>query len=176
MSRSARPSGSAVRLGDVRPLGLIWGISVVLQRIAVAEIAPLTMVTLRLLAALLFFLPFCMTIWRGLRVQGWLLPHVLVIGVLNPALSAIFSALALQFASSGLVAILASLAPLLAALLGQALPGKERLSRPEITGDGGCFWRCGAADRDWARRSGRGLGGRSYAATCWRWPWRWCWR
>src|SRR5262249_39354786 len=134
MSGRSASTSEATLIRDVVLLGLAWGASVVLQRLAVAEIPPLTMVTLRLLAALLIFIPFGATVWQALRNQRHLLPHLLVLGALNPALSALFSALALLFASSGLVAILASLAPLLAALIGQVLPGNEHLGRRQVTG------------------------------------------
>jgi drug/metabolite transporter (DMT)-like permease len=134
MSARSATSSATTLLRDVVLLGLTWGASVVLQRLAVAEIPPLTMVTLRLLAALLFFVPFGAKVWRWLRTQRQLLPDLLLLGALNPTLSALFSALALQYASSGLVAILASLAPLLAALIGQVLPGKEQLGRRQVAG------------------------------------------
>ena len=58
---------------DVVVVGLIWGASVFLQRVAVSEIDPLPMVTLRLLAAVTFFLPVLRRVVRGVAHQPRLL-------------------------------------------------------------------------------------------------------
>jgi drug/metabolite transporter (DMT)-like permease len=124
---------------DVIVLGSCWGASVVLQRIAVAEIQPLWLVALRLVAALAFFLPFLPRIRRVLDKNPRSLLDIGVVGALNPVGSALFSALALQFASSGLVALFVSLGPLFAALMAEVLPGKSRLGRGQLAGLIGAF-------------------------------------
>lgn len=119
---------------DVVVLGLIWGSSVVFQRLAVAEVAPAPLAALRFLAALLFFVPFLPRVWRGLAGRPRLLLDVVVVGALNPATTAILSGLALQYASSGLVAVLISLGPLLTALLAKLMLDEPPLRRDQLAG------------------------------------------
>ena len=98
-------------------LGAVWGSSVVLQRLAVAEVAPLSLVALRLLAALLVFLPFACRLARAAAGRPRLVRDWLIIGLLNPVLSGLFTALALQRTSSGVVAVLQTLSPVWSAIL-----------------------------------------------------------
>jgi drug/metabolite transporter (DMT)-like permease len=123
----------------VSVLGLIWGGSVVFQRFAVAEIEPLPLVALRLLTALAFFLPFLPRIRRGLAGSPRRLLDVAVVGALNPALTGILAGFALQSASSGLVAVLISLAPLLTALLAKLLLDEPPLGPTRLAGLGLAF-------------------------------------
>lgn len=132
-ARRRRLSVSALTR-DVAILGVIWGASVVLQRVAIAEVEPLPLVSLRLLAGLAFFLPFLPRVWRGLTVQPRRMLDVLTLGTLNPVTTGVLTSLALAFASSGLVAVLTSLAPVLTALLARALVGERPLTRPQIGG------------------------------------------
>ncbi len=136
--RAARADRPAKLARDVTLLGGIWGASVVFQRLAVAEIEPLPLVALRLIAALLFFVPFAPRVVRGLA-SGRRLLDVGVIGALNPALCGIMSGLALQFASSGLVAVLISIAPLLTALLAKLVLDEPPLGRRRLAGLGVAF-------------------------------------
>jgi drug/metabolite transporter (DMT)-like permease len=99
---------------DVTVLGLLWGSSVVLQRLAVSEQDATTVVALRLLAAV-------------------------VIGALNPASTGLLSAVALQHASSGVVAVLASLGPVFTALLAGVVLHEQPLRRPQLLGLGLAF-------------------------------------
>ena len=115
-------------------LGLIWGSSVVFQRIAVAEIDPVPLIALRLLAACAFFLPFLPRVRRGLAGGPRRLFDVAFTGALNPAFCGILSGLALQFASSGLVAVLISLGPLLTALLAKLTLDEPPLGRKRLAG------------------------------------------
>jgi drug/metabolite transporter (DMT)-like permease len=106
---------------DVIVVGAIWGASVFLQRVALSEIDPLPMVTLRLLAAVAFFVPVIRRVVRGVTHQPRLLLHLGVAGLLNPAATGILSALALRHASSGVVAVLIALGPVVTALLASTL-------------------------------------------------------
>jgi drug/metabolite transporter (DMT)-like permease len=119
-------------LREVVLLGASWGASVMLQRLAVAEVPPLPLVTLRLLAALAVFVPFAARIGRAVAARPRLVLHFCLIGALNPVLSGLFTALALQRASSGLVAVLQTLSPISTAALAYVLlreeaPGPRRL-------------------------------------------------
>jgi drug/metabolite transporter (DMT)-like permease len=121
-------------LGEVVLLGTAWGASIMLQRLAVAEVSPLPLVALRLLAALAVFVPFAARIGRAAAARPLLLFHFCVIGALNPVLSGLFTALALQRASSGLVAVLQTLSPLWAAALAHLLLREEALGRRPLGG------------------------------------------
>jgi drug/metabolite transporter (DMT)-like permease len=116
-------------------LGAIWGTSVMLQRLAVAEISPLPLVALRLLVAVAVFLPFAARLVRVAAARRRIVGDWLVIGALNPVVSGLFTALALQRASSGVVAVLQTLSPVLSALVVAAF-----LRQAEVIG-----WRRGLA-------------------------------
>lgn len=124
---------------DVLLLGGTWGSSLVLQRLALAQLQPLPLVALRLVCALLFFLPVLPRVRRGLAVGPGVLLAMAVVGALNPAGSALFSALALQFASAGLVAVLSTLAPLFVALLARFSADEPPLRPGQLAGLGLAF-------------------------------------
>jgi drug/metabolite transporter (DMT)-like permease len=105
-----------------------------LQRIAVAEVPPLTLVALRLLAAAAVFVPFAARIGRAVVARPPLLFHFCLIGALNPVLSGLFTALALQRASSGLVAVLQTLSPISTAGLAHILLREEAPGRQSLVG------------------------------------------
>lgn len=106
----------------------------VLQRFALAELAPLPLVLLRLLAGLAFFLPFLPRVIRGLPRDRRALLNIALVGALNPGASALLSALALAYGSSGLLAILACLAPLAGGLLAGLYGVEAPLSRGRLLG------------------------------------------
>ena len=124
---------------DVVLLGLVWGASVVLQRLALAELAPLPLVILRLLAGLAFFLPFLPRVAFGLPRDRRALLDIALVGALNPGASALLSALALRYGSSGLLAILASLAPLAGVLLARLYGVEVGLGRGRLLGMAAAF-------------------------------------
>jgi drug/metabolite transporter (DMT)-like permease len=115
-------------------LGVISGTSVMLQRVAVAEVPPLPLVALRLLAAVAVFVPFAARIGRAVAARPRLLLHFFLIGALNPALSGLLTALALQRASSGLVAVLQTLSPISTAALAHFLLREEAPGRRSLVG------------------------------------------
>ena len=92
-----------------------------LQRAAVAEVEPFSLVSLRLLAALTFFLPVLPRVWRGLKGHPRRALDVWLLGAMNPFLTGVLSAVALMLASSGVVAVLNALAPVLTAVPGRFL-------------------------------------------------------
>jgi drug/metabolite transporter (DMT)-like permease len=97
-----------------------------LQRLAVAEVAPAPLVALRLLAAFLACLPFAPRLAVALTRRPGLMPEFLLVGALNPVLSGLFTALALQHASSGVVAVLQTLSPISSAALAVAVLREEQ--------------------------------------------------
>lgn len=120
-------------------LGAVWGSSVMFQRMAVAEVAPLPLVVLRLVAALVFFVPFLPRVWRGLTASRRRSIDVCLVGAVNPCLCGVLSAQALLYASSGLVAVLISLAPLLTALLATLVLGERIPTRIQLAGLAAAF-------------------------------------
>ncbi len=158
-ARPAEPSAHAAAptalLRDVVVLGAVWGSSVVFQRMAVAEVAPLPLVVLRLAAALLFFAPFLPRVWRGLTASRRRFVDVCLVGAVNPCLCGVLSALALLYASSGLVAVLISLAPLLTALLATLVLGERIPARGQLAGLAAAF--AGVAVLLVTRSTGLGL-------------------
>jgi drug/metabolite transporter (DMT)-like permease len=114
-------------------LGIAWGASITLQRLAVSEVPPLPLVALRLLAAVAVFVPFAVRIARAVGARPRLLFHFCLIGTLNPLLSGLLTALALQRAASGVVAVLQTLSPISTAafaylLLREEAPGRQSLA------------------------------------------------
>jgi drug/metabolite transporter (DMT)-like permease len=105
-----------------------------LQRLAVAEVSPLPLVALRLLAAVAVFVPFAASIGRAVAARPHLILHFCVIGAPTPVLSGLFTGLALQRASSGLVAVLQTLSPLWAAALAYLLLREEALGWRPLSG------------------------------------------
>ena len=132
-------SSSTEVMRDILAVGVIWGTSVFLQRVAVLAIDPLPMVTLRLLAAVAFFIPMIPRVVRGLAHQPRLLVDLGVVGLLNPAATGLLSALALRHASSGVVAVLLALGPVLTAVLAHMLLEERRLRWDQLTGLGVAF-------------------------------------
>jgi drug/metabolite transporter (DMT)-like permease len=105
---------------------------VLLQRVAVAEVAPVPLVALRLVCAALVLLPFAGRLRQAIAGRPRLILDFFAIGVLNPVLSGAFTALALQRASSGVVAVLQTLSPIATAavayvFLREETPGWQRL-------------------------------------------------
>src|SRR2546423_13849121 len=114
-------------------LGFAWGLTWPAMRIALDEIPPLSMrvVTLSIGAGLLF-------------LAGWLqgrsfalkdarhLAHLIVAGILNVLSFSVLSVIAMLFAATGRVAMLAYTMPTWAALFAWAVLG-ERLTRMQVT-------------------------------------------
>ena len=114
-------------------LGLIWGITWPVMKIALNEIPPLTMRgTAAILGAVTYF-ALCVVMRRSLRISSlkiW--GHVLVASLLNIVAFSLFSAFAQLAATTSRVAILAYTMPIWAVLLAWAFLG-ERPSRVQTT-------------------------------------------
>src|SRR5262249_30312821 len=93
-------------------LGLIWGITWPVMKIALIEIPPLTMRgTTAVLGAITYYL-MCVIMRRSLRVpspKAW--AHILVASLLNIVAFSLFSAFAQMVATTSRVAILAYTMP-----------------------------------------------------------------
>jgi drug/metabolite transporter (DMT)-like permease len=114
-------------------LGLIWGITWPVMKIALNEIPPLTMRgTAAVLGAVTYF-TLCLVMRRSLRIPSlkiW--GHVLVASLLNIVAFSLFSAFAQLAATTSRVAILAYTMPIWSVLLAWAFLG-ERPSRVQST-------------------------------------------
>ena len=110
-------------------LGLIWGITWPVMKIALNEIPPLTMRgTAAVLGAVTYF-ALCVVMRRSLRIPSptaW--AHVLIASLLNIVAFSLFSAFAQLAATTSRVAILAYTMPIWAVLLAWVFLG-ERPSR-----------------------------------------------
>ncbi len=136
--RSAKGSGTAAH-ADVGArvmlavLGLIWGVTWPVMKIALNEIPPLTMRgTAAVLGAVTYF-ALCVAMRRSLRIpspKAW--AHVLVASLLNIVAFSLFSAFAQLVATTSRVAILAYTMPIWSVLLAWAFLG-ERPSRVQAT-------------------------------------------
>jgi len=114
-------------------LGLIWGITWPVMKIALNEIPPLTMRGIAgVLGAVTYFL-LCVLMRRSLRIpspKAW--AHVLVASLLNIVAFSLFSAFAQMVATTSRVAILAYTMPIWSTLLAWPFLG-ERPNRVQST-------------------------------------------
>jgi drug/metabolite transporter (DMT)-like permease len=104
------------------------------QRLAVAEIEPLWLITLRAGCGVAFFVPFANRVLAELRRHPTAIKHLLVVGTVNPLTTGVVSGIALQYASSGVVAVLMSLAPLFTALFATVALREPALGRLQLAG------------------------------------------
>jgi drug/metabolite transporter (DMT)-like permease len=114
-------------------LGLIWGVTWPLMKIALNEIPPLTMrATAAVLGAVTYYL-MCVFMRRSLRIpspKAW--AHILVGSLLNIVAFSLFSAFAQLVATTSRVAILAYTMPIWSTLLAWPFLG-ERPNRAQTT-------------------------------------------
>ena len=122
------------RLGAVYLLGLFSGSSIVMLRLGVSEIPPLTLVTLRQLIAAVAFALSLLVLRRTLprSLQVW--RDIAVVATLTTILPIIFFTLALEFVSSAVASIILALVPMLTGLMGHVLLHDERISRFQAAG------------------------------------------
>jgi drug/metabolite transporter (DMT)-like permease len=135
---SDRPLGAAPHV-DVGArlmlvvLGLIWGITWPVMKIALNEIPPLTMRgTAAVLGAMTYY-ALCVVMRRSLRIPSlkvWV--HVLIAALLNIVAFSLFSAFAQLAATTSRVAILAYTMPIWSVLLAWTFLG-ERPNRVQAT-------------------------------------------
>ena len=114
-------------------LGLIWGITWPVMKIALNEIPPLTMRGIATVLGAITYYLLCIVMRRSLRVpspKAW--AHVLVASLLNVVAFSLFSAFAQLTATTSRVAILAYTMPIWSVLLAWAFLG-ERPSRVQAT-------------------------------------------
>ena len=114
-------------------LGLIWGITWPIMKIALSEIPPLTMRGVAAVLGALTYYALCVAMRRSFRfpsLKAW--AHVLIAALLNIVAFSLFSAFAQLAATTARVAILAYTMPIWSVLLAWAFLG-ERPNRVQTT-------------------------------------------
>jgi drug/metabolite transporter (DMT)-like permease len=114
-------------------LSIFWGSSFLWIKIVVGEIGPLTLVTFRVLLAVLGILVvvfICRPAWPGRKF----LPVFLVLGLFNSALPFALISFSEQFISSGMAALLNSTVPLFVILIAPLFLRDDPFTLPKATG------------------------------------------
>jgi drug/metabolite transporter (DMT)-like permease len=114
-------------------LSILWGSSFLWIKIALAEVGPVTLVSLRLLLTVLGLLVvviFRRPAWPGRQ----LLPIFLVLGLINSALPFTLISFSEQYISSGMAAILNSTVPLFTIMIAPLFLSDDPFTLPKATG------------------------------------------
>ena len=122
----------AVDLLELLALGTLWGCSFLFMRVAVPELGPVSLITLRVVTAAMFLLPILIltgkpgVLWQ--RRGG-----ILVVGAVNSAIPFTLFAYATLYLTAGYTAVINAVAPLFTALIAFLWVG-ERLGRVAVFG------------------------------------------
>jgi drug/metabolite transporter (DMT)-like permease len=136
--RNPTPSASSSAHVDIgarvmlAALGLIWGITWPIMKIALSEIPPLTMRGVAAVLGAVTYYTLCVVMRRSLRIPVNAWGHVLVASLLNIVAFSLFSAFAQLAATTSRVAILAYTMPIWSVLLAWPFLG-ERPNRVQTT-------------------------------------------
>ena len=115
-------------------LAALWGASFLFIKVAVADMTPLTLVAIRLtggtlgLLWLIVFIPSITSGWRSY------LKAYLFVAIFNAIIPYLAISWGEEYISSGMAAILDATTPLGIVIIGNWLPGGERISRMSISG------------------------------------------
>jgi drug/metabolite transporter (DMT)-like permease len=118
-------------------LAALWGASFLFIKVGVRELAPTTLICLRLAIGALTILPLALARLGGSRVAAELRRHwwpLLVAGVMNSALPITVLAWAEKRLDSGLSAVIQAASPLFTALLALAFVRTERVTGWRLAG------------------------------------------
>jgi len=114
-------------------LSILWGSSFLWIKIAIAEIGPFTLVTFRVLLAVLGAL--VIVLWRRPALPGRsFLPVFLVLGLANTALPFTLISFSEQYISSGMASILNSTVPLFAIIIAPIFLRDDPFTMPKAAG------------------------------------------
>lgn len=114
-------------------LGLIWGSSFMWIKIAVQEIGPLTLVTFRVLFAVLSLA--AVVVYNRVKWPGWKTVSVFAfLGFFNTVLPFSLISWSEQYISSGLASILNSTAPLFTIIIASIFLTDDRITLPKVGG------------------------------------------
>ncbi len=115
-------------------LGALWGASFLFIKVAVADMTPLTLVAIRLsvgtlgLLWLIAFKPSITQGWRS-RLKGYF-----IVAIFNAIIPYLAISWGEQYISSGMAAILDATTPLGIVIIGNWLPGGERITFMRVCG------------------------------------------
>lgn len=115
-------------------LAALWGASFLFIKVAVADMSPLTLVTVRLVfgaLGLLLLVPFRPAIMNGWHTRLWAFAVVTVFNAIIPYLAISWGE---EHITSGMAAILNATTPLVIVIISQWWPGGERLTWTRIGG------------------------------------------
>ena len=118
-------------------LAAIWGASFMLIKICVRELAPSTLVCLRLGLGALALAPLALVRLGGrrfLREARTALPRLVLVGLVNSAIPIVSLSWAETRIDSGLAAVIQASAPLFTALLAMRFAHRERVGGSRLTG------------------------------------------
>lgn len=125
---------SAQRIGLIVLTGAVLGSSVVMTRVGVSEIAPLSLVLLRLVVATLGFAITLLLFKRNLPREARIWLDIAIVGITNAGIPLVFFTIALQFISSAVLTIFIALVPLFTGLMAHVWLEQEKLTRVKIAG------------------------------------------
>jgi drug/metabolite transporter (DMT)-like permease len=118
-------------------LGALWGASFMFIKIGIRELAPTTLICLRLAIGMLTILPLALVRLGRARIAEELRAYALplfVAGIMNSALPITVLAWAERRLDSGLSAVIQASSPLFAALLALAFVRSERVTGERLVG------------------------------------------
>jgi drug/metabolite transporter (DMT)-like permease len=117
-------------------LGSIYGTTLIASRFSVSQFDPIAYIALRFALASLGYMLMYLFSFQGRRMpkdpQVW--KHGSLLGIFGTAIPMTFIILSLQYQSSGLTAILITIAPALTLLMAHFFLHDEQLNRRKITG------------------------------------------
>lgn len=115
-------------------LAALWGASFLFIKVAIVDMTPLTLVTVRLIfgaLGLLLFVAFKPSMMKGWKTRFWAFFVVAIFNAIIPYLTISWGE---EFIASGMAAILNATTPLVVAIVSQWWPGGERLTWTRIIG------------------------------------------
>ncbi len=115
-------------------LAALWGASFLFIKVAIVDMTPLTLVTIRLILGalgLLLFVAFRPSMMKGWKTRFWAFFVVAIFNAIIPYLTISWGE---EFVTSGMAAILNATTPLVVVIVSQWWPGGERLTWSRIVG------------------------------------------
>ncbi len=115
-------------------LAILWGPSFLFIKIAVQEIEPLTLATLRIGIAAVIINTYLVLSGKKYKISNAKLKHLAIVGFFSQALPFSLINCVEQYIGSGLAAILNGLTPISAILIAHFATGDDRMTREKVVG------------------------------------------
>jgi drug/metabolite transporter (DMT)-like permease len=115
-------------------LAILWGPSFLFIKIAVQEIEPLTLATLRIGIAAVIINTYLVLSGKKYKISNAKLKHLAIVGFFSQALPFSLINWGEQYIGSGLAAILNGLTPISAILIAHFATGDDRMTREKVVG------------------------------------------